>query len=99
MKLVELSGDAASLEMTPREVPGVMRRLATLAAVSREERATYDLIHVGDDSFIYANDWDDPCLISKSASGTTLLRSLLVRPSRARRAEQATAASPARSAA
>ncbi|MET3778388.1 hypothetical protein [Rhizobium alvei] len=40
----------------------------------QEEHPTYIRYWFGGCSFVYYNQWDDPCLISNSAEGTAILK-------------------------
>ena len=74
MKLVRLNGDAASLEMQPDELQFA---IDALKASKRRIEATFDVFAVGTDEVILLDEWDDPCLISSTASGTAWLEALL----------------------
>ena len=76
MKLLDLDPDGLSLEFSTAEWPAVLDRLGLHGDVEREQHATFDVLGVAGEKFIYANDWDEPCLISSSPSGNSILRKI-----------------------
>jgi hypothetical protein len=78
MRLLELSSDLVSLEFGTAEVAAVKARLGRLGMVTIARRATYDLITVAGEEFLFQNEWDEPCLIARSPAGSALLRFVAV---------------------
>ena len=73
MTLLELDGGKASLELARGEIAEVLRSLERVGRVEIERRATHELIRVAGHDFVYVDEWDEPCLISGDAAGTTIL--------------------------
>ena len=76
MTLLDLDNGTASLEMSSGDLDGVLSRLARFGAVTIEDRATYELVKVGGEEFLYINEWDEPCLISTAAAGSRMLATI-----------------------
>ena len=87
MNLVELPTGRVSLEFRAAEFDALLGRLRVFGKVSRDAMPSYDLLSVGGEQFILMNDWDEPCLISRTQPGDDLLRQALsVSPVRRRAA-------------
>ena len=86
MKLLELPEGMVSLEFEPSERDALMERLKKHGSFKKRLYATHAKISIGADQFIYENEWDEPCLISTSASGASLLRQLISKPARSQAA-------------
>lgn len=76
MKLLELDHGRVSLEFDAGEWAEVQSRLSAFGAVARQPQAAYDLIRVGGEEFVLADDWEEPCLLAKTAAGSAMLRQL-----------------------
>ena len=76
MKLLELPDGMVSLEFESAEGEQLMRSLEQFGTVKRRVQPTYDEVSVGTVQLIHEHEWDEPCLISTSAPGASLLRQL-----------------------
>lgn len=77
IKLIALSSGGSSLEFENSDIPAVssaIRYLYGMPDKSRDGIATK--YHLGGCSFIFQNEWDDPCLIANSPEGTKILSDL-----------------------
>ncbi|MGJ3629382.1 hypothetical protein AB5I41_25625 [Sphingomonas sp. MMS24-JH45] len=74
--MLELDGGKASLELACGEIVDVLRSLERVGRVLVERRATHELIRVAGHDFVYVDEWDQPCLISGDAAGTTILAAI-----------------------
>jgi hypothetical protein len=81
MKLITLDDGHLSLEFSPENwslvkarLGGVMRH--RLQNVTLEQNPTHAIVSVSGVRLILLNDWDEPCLISMSARGDRVLRSI-----------------------
>ena len=70
-------GDRLSLEMDAAGLQAVRSYVKrTYPTVTTETAATYSRISFGGSEFLHENEWNDPCLISQTAEGDALLRSV-----------------------
>ena len=76
MNIIEMASNNVSLEFGPSELDAVLSGLRGYGQLRREARTTYELLTVDGEQFIFENEWDEPCLISKSARGDAMLREL-----------------------
>lgn len=75
--LLELANDHVSLEFEPEDIDAV-------GAAIREQFGQPNIVRYpfsadyrfGGCSFVFQNEWDDPCLISGSVEGDAILRLL-----------------------
>ena len=74
MKLLEIAPNLLSLEFASGETEAVRSRLGRLGRVVVRREATFDLWQVAGEEFVQDNDWDQPCLIARTAAGSALLR-------------------------
>lgn len=66
-----------SLEMDPTGLDAVRAFIdQTYPDVATRVAGVVTLIRFGGCEFIFANEWDEPCLLSKTAAGDELLRSI-----------------------
>lgn len=77
MHLIDLKDGGASLEFSENEADAVGKALKRLCAKRTEIGAYYDVLTIGNDQLIYYAEWDEPCLIAKTPSGSDLLRRIL----------------------
>jgi hypothetical protein len=85
LKIVQLEPDRVTLEFSAGEFPRILRRLRLLGKFKREDRVTYELLHVDGEPLILSTDCDSPCLISKSPRGDAMLKRVLNRTTGIRR--------------
>jgi hypothetical protein len=76
MNLLDLPTGAVSLEFEPAEFDAVLAALERFGRVQVHRRASHEILAVGDEEFILMNEWDEPCLISKTGAGMRLLQRL-----------------------
>lgn len=76
MEILELTTGNVSLEFRPDETSDVFRRLETFGEVHRSKGVVHDLVRVGDVELIHYFEWDEPCLIAASESGSAMLRKM-----------------------
>jgi hypothetical protein len=76
MNLLDLSGGGVSLEFQAPEFGAIVRALERFGPVRVRPSATHELLSVGAEEFVLMNDWDEPCLISMTRTGETLLREI-----------------------
>lgn len=76
MEILELGDGRVSLELEQADLAGVLEALRRFGDVRREEKATYDILHLGETQIIFENEWDAPCLLSTDRRGAAILRSL-----------------------
>ena len=74
MYLQTLNRSRQSLEFSIEEWQSISRRLQQFGNVSREQFATFDLLRVGREIFIFLDEWDDLSLISQSSAGDLILK-------------------------
>jgi hypothetical protein len=77
MQILELATGNVSLEFRPDEAGEVFRRLESFGKIRRSKGVVHDLITIGDIEFVHYFEWDEPCLIAASETGTALLRKLV----------------------
>ncbi len=77
MQLLNLHDGHLSLEFGQRDWPILRSRMRRVGDVSIHQEATHGIVTVKGIQFTLLNDWDDPCLISDSATGDSLLRILM----------------------
>lgn len=76
-RLLKLSGGTLSLEFETSDLPRV--REVIKAAYGKIEIESYPIcasVKLGGCEFVFQNEWNDPCLISKTAGGSQILTSL-----------------------
>ena len=76
MNVLELSSDRLSLEFSRDEFPTIMSRLQRRGKVTRRQEATFDVLEVHGEEFVLMDEWDEPCLLSKSPAGDAILRAV-----------------------
>ena len=76
MQILELGDGQVSLELAPTDLAEALEALRRFGSVRREEKATYDVLHLPDAQIILENEWDAPCLLSVNKRGAAILRSL-----------------------
>jgi hypothetical protein len=86
MHIVDLRDGGASLEFSAREADAVSQVLDRLGAKRTARGAVHDMVTVGKDELIYYFEWDEPCLIAKTQSGSKLLRRILAQLSQSKAA-------------
>lgn len=75
--LLPLSNGHYSLEFEPADLPLVASSIRDKYGVpDRLQYPTFAEYWFGGCSFIFQDEWDDPCLISGSAEGDDILKSL-----------------------
>lgn len=77
MNVLELGSDRVSLEFSLDELPTILSRLQRRGKVTRRQEATFDVLMVQGEELLLMNEWDEPCLLSKTAAGNAILRSLV----------------------
>lgn len=78
MQLLELDDGQASLELRPDELDEVLLSLCVLPGFSRHRRASYEVVRVLGSELVIASDWDEPCLLSRDATGANILRAIAI---------------------
>lgn len=87
MQILELPEGKVSLEFAPSEANRIQQVLKTFGKVRRrQEGVVHDLLKIGRIELIYYFEWDEPCLISTSPAGSTLLRELAAKSIRSQAA-------------
>lgn len=77
ISLIELGTVGLSLEFEEADMPRVISAIhALFGKMVRTPYVMASEIAFGGASFIYQNEWNDPCLISRSAEGDDCLRRL-----------------------
>ena len=76
MHIIELKDGGASLEFSSSEASAVSRALNGLRAKRTERGAVHDVYTIGKDRLIHYFEWDDPCIIAKTSTGSKLLRQM-----------------------
>jgi hypothetical protein len=76
MQLLELDDGQASLELRTDELESVIASLRGFGGFRRRRRASYDLVRARGSEFVLTNDWDEPCLLSRDAEGSQILRDI-----------------------
>lgn len=74
ISIQQLSGGAASLEFSPTDAAAV--RAASAARYGKMRRRWFVLaseVAFGGERFTFQNQWNDPCLISRSQRGVEML--------------------------
>jgi hypothetical protein len=75
--LLSLSNGHYSLEFEPADLPSVASTIRDQYGVpDKRQYLTFAKYRFGGSSFIFQNEWDDPCLISGSAEGDEILQNL-----------------------
>jgi hypothetical protein len=75
--LLPLSDGHYSLEFEPSDLPLVASVIRDRYGVpEKEHHPTCVEYRFGGCSFVFQNEWDDPCLISGSAQGDDILKAL-----------------------
>ena len=77
MHIVDLKDGGASLEFSASEADAISQILGRLGAERTSRGAVHDLVRLGKDELIYYFEWDEPCLIAKTPSGSKLLRRMV----------------------
>ncbi len=76
VQLVQV-GERLSLEMDAAGLIAVKSYLErTFPDTTAAASATYSRIRFGGSEFLHENEWDDPCLLSQTPAGDSLLRSV-----------------------
>jgi hypothetical protein len=72
--ILYLEDGAASLEFKAQDLIGLKAEIERLwgSMISADE-LTYAKASFGGETFLHTNEWDDPCLISRTAKGTEML--------------------------
>jgi hypothetical protein len=79
-ELLKLSGGHTSLELDPAELDAVASIIKELYGMPDVERDVMSSTHkFGSETFVFQNEWDDPCLISSSPEGDRILEALAER--------------------
>ncbi len=77
VSLLEHDNGRVSLEFEESDFPAVVQTIqSTHGESTRKRHATYVEYWIGDARFLFQNEWDAPCLISTSAEGDVILKSL-----------------------
>jgi hypothetical protein len=76
-RLLTCDDGVVSLEFEPGDMDelraAIMRQFGGL---NDERHVVSSDVHFGGESFTFQNEWDDPCLITSTESGRTILRRL-----------------------
>lgn len=65
------------MEFAPDELTDVCRAIDEAYAERRVDQcATYQRWTFGGETFLFENEWDEPCLIAQSAQGVVMLREI-----------------------
>ena len=76
VQLVQV-GDRLSLEMDVAGLEAVRSYVKrTYPDATTKTAATYSSVRFGGSEFLHENEWDEPYLLSRSADGDSLLRSI-----------------------
>jgi hypothetical protein len=76
-RLVICDNGVLSLEFEPGDMDAVRAAIVRqFGALTVERRVVSSEVHFGGESFTFQNEWDDPCLITSTESGRTILRRL-----------------------
>lgn len=86
MHIVDLKEGGASLEFSAREADAVGQMLGRMGAKRSPGGSVHEIVKVGKDELIYYFEWDEPCLIARTPSGSKLLRRLLAQLSQSKAA-------------
>ena len=76
VNVLELNSERVSLEFARDEFPTIMSRLRRRGKVSRRQEASFDILEVRGEEFILMDEWDEPCLLSRSPAGDAILRAV-----------------------
>ena len=76
MNVLELGSERVSLEFARDEFPKIMSRLRKRGKVTRRQEATFDVLKVRGEEFILMDEWNEPCLLSRSPEGDAILRAV-----------------------
>ena len=86
MHIIELKDGGASLEFSSSESSAISQALDRLRAKRTERGVMHDVYTVGKDHLIYYSEWDDPCLIAKTSTGSKILRQMFAELSQSKAA-------------
>lgn len=76
-RLLICDNGVLSLEFEPGDMHIVRAAIVRqFGALTVERRVVSSEVHFGGESFTFQNEWDDPCLITSTESGRTILRRL-----------------------
>ena len=76
-RLLQLDLGIVSLEFDRTDMPDVRKAIQTLFEDASESVFVLESeVEFGRERFAFQNEWDDPCLISKSARGSQILKQL-----------------------
>lgn len=76
-RLLTCDNGVLSLEFEPVDMDVVRAAIVRqFGALTVERRVVSSEVHFGGESFTFQNEWDDPCLITSTESGRTILRRL-----------------------
>lgn len=72
--LLPLSDGKLSLEFAPDDIQAVRQAIADLFGEATSERhPTYSRVAFGGETFLFENEWDEPCLIASTDAACRLL--------------------------
>ena len=76
-RLLTCDNGVLSLEYEPDDMDTVRAAIVRqFGAMTVQRRVISSEVHFGGESFTFQNEWDDPCLITATESGRTILRRL-----------------------
>lgn len=77
--LLPLPNGSASLEFAPDDLTDVYEAISSLfGPMLRDVQPTYVRLTFGGETFLFEQEWDEPCLIAQSEAGTPMLEKLLL---------------------
>lgn len=75
--IIELADGCCSLEFAGSDFGELRERIGQRwGEVSAGPYMTMQTVTFGGQDFVYQSEWDDPCLLSRTAQGAALLRQL-----------------------
>ncbi|WP_176590068.1 hypothetical protein [Sphingobium sp. EM0848] len=78
ISLLPLPKGNASLEFAPADLANVREAISALfGPVLSDVQPTYARLTFGGETFLFEQEWDEPCLIAQNEAGTLMLEQLL----------------------
>ena len=77
ISLLPLSNGSVSLELDPADFDDVREVITVLfGAVASDARPSYSRLTFGGETFLFEQEWNEPCLIAMSEAGGLMLEQI-----------------------
>jgi hypothetical protein len=74
VQILQLENGAVSLEFKVQDSARLKAEIERLwGSTTSVDEPAYANVSFGGETFLHTNEWDDPCLISRTAKGTEML--------------------------